>query len=1360
MPVCRLLPIAGLLIFLTGRLSAQSGCSCTNCPQALPDNFEGDFLIQVQNAANPVLGQNGQGVCGVTLHFDHEFIGDLLITLTSPAGQTVTLVGQTGFFGETDGTDWEVTFVPCNTPADPDPGFSPLWDNDQPWGVFGNYTGSYFPNAGCLQDFNTGPVNGQWTLNVLDALPNDAGNFYDYQIIFCDPTGIECYTCEADGGNLLQPDTSFCAGDTTLLLDLPPAYPNLPPPAGNYAYTYIISAGGVILGYDPLPDLRDYPAGMYTVCGLSYLGSDASKIPLPDGVLTVAELTALLNSSSPPFCGNVTTNCVNIDIVPLPDNITDSAVICAPDCYPYFDTSFCNSGVYTVQLFKDNCPYTATLYLTVLQPATKDIYEDICPGACAQTPGFGQYCETGDYTAAFPGSNGCDSLVTLHLTVLNAEASIVPPQALSCSQTEVALSGAGSSVGGPGITYQWTAQSGGSLTGPTQQVDATATAPGTYQLIVCHAGAALICCDTAYAMVVANQNPPLPPPAIIGPDRVCVGQDVDFRAEPAQYASTYNWSVPSGGILISGQGTPAVSVSWLDTIGGNICVTAENACGLSAPLCMPVEVSSAPDAPFIEGPDTLCAGSSGWFTANPASGFSGYLWEVKGGAILGDTDSAAIEVRWNDKDSTGALCIRALNDCGPGEQFCRTITLIVPPEIQAGTDTTVCGTALTLTGSADTAAYWDFVSGPGSVMFSDTTSGGTFADVTLPGVYKFRIVRPQGVCVNADTVQITFSPLPEIGQPAYACDAVGENYAATLSISGGVTPYLVNGSPLNGNLFMSPWLANGVPYTVQVSDSIGCSAFRTDSFACPCVSFAGYMNKQLMQVCEGQTVKAQHLGGQFLDANDTAVFMLHTASGDSIGQIIDQNTNGEFGFQPGMDFGSTYYISYVVGNSDNNGYPGINDPCLSVAAGQPVIFYANPIVNAGADTAICGNSIMLNAVPANGQWTVTPAGPFNAITVADPQHPQTGVFSTQPGKYSLKWSATENGCPGSDEITIQFNEKPDVSDVTITCAPDNENYTVQFQIVGGTPPFTLNGTLLANNYFQSNSIFSGQNYQFSIGDSNGCAAPEISGTHICDCITDAGSMSQDTIIVCGTDTIQVVSEGNYQLDNNDITEYVLHTSSGPNLGQILARNQSGYFTFVPGLQYGETYYVSLVAGNSKNGMPDPGGPCFSVAAGQPVVFIEKPQPHGSPGWTVCGQITQLNVATGSFPGIWSLQSGQGKVDFAAVDAVHTPVAVSESGFYVFRWTEMNGQCMASVDIAVTFFDQPEVQNLKENCNGTNTAFSVSFDLAGGTPPFKIDGLNGILNGPFFLSLPLFNNEQYGFTVTDANGCATPPVSGS
>lgn len=1358
----RLLPVAVILLALACTAGAQNSCSCTNCPQVLPDNFTGDFYIQVQNAANPLLGQNGQAVCGVVLHFDHEYLGDLQITLTSPAGQTVTLIGPTGFFGETDGTEWDVAFVPCNTPANPDPGFSTTWNNDQTWGVFGDYSGSYYPYAGCLQDFNTGPVNGQWTLSVTDQLPGDGGNFYGYQIIFCDPAGIDCYSCAASAGNLLQPDLAFCAGDTALQLKLPPTYPaqQNPPPAGTYSYTYVVGSGGVIQGYDPGPDLSNYPPGMYTLCGLSYLTADTAKIPAPNDTLTIAELTARLNSSNPPFCGEVSDNCVNVDILPIPEAVFDTAVVCAPDCYVYYDTSFCDSGIHTIRLFSNGCPYPATLHLTVLQPVLTEIYESICPGSCAQTPGFENRCTQGVYTRTLPGANGCDSIVTLYLSVPEAVAAIVPPQALSCAQNAVPLLGSGSTAPAPGVTYLWTAFNNGVLQGPADQMDAVAGAAGGYRLLVCNSGGGVTCCDTTEAFVVTNQNPPGVPGGINGPDTLCLGQIIDFQVDTAQFAASYTWSVPAGVLINSGQGAAAINLTWAAGTGGAICVYAENACGVSSPVCRTVQVNDLPSEPVIAGPDTLCAGSTAVYAIAPIAGAGGYDWEIAGGMITGKPDSTVVEVVW--KDTAGTICVSALNHCGAGPKKCLAVTLLSRPGANAGTDSAVCGDRINLHAlvqKPDTGGFWKQIAGPGTVFLSDSTDANALVKVSTPGTYLFEWSQTNGVCTGTDTAAMTFRSLPVIGTPAYICDAANENYTASVSIAGGTAPYEVNGSSLPGNTYISPWLPGGAPFSIVVTDTFGCSATFADTFNCECTSFAGAMSAQIIEACEGQQVFAQYLGGRVLDGNDTAIYILHNYAGDNIGQVISQNHTGVFEFLPGMSFDTVYYISLVVGNN-KNGLPDMNDPCLSVSPGQPAVFHPRPQVYAGVDTALCGNMYLLQATPPVGQWSYSTVVPGGVLDFDDAQTGSTLVTASVPGMYAMQWTVVEKGCTAGDSIYIQFNEQPSVADIQYVCDTINENYTVQLTIENGQPPYLINGADLSSGLFISMPFASGSSYSFMISDNNKCISPEISGVYTCSCVTAAGAMSPDTVVVCETDSAQAVSLGDYSLDGNDALEYVLHTAPGAALGQVLARNKTGAFSFMPGMLYDEVYYISLVAGNETNGAPNPADPCFSVAPGQPVTFLRKPQPDAGPDRALCGLEAGLEVQGSLFSGYWSVAAGPGNAAFTPKDSASALVKVSGTGNYIFRWTETNGQCAGTDEVDLRFNSQPLIQNLKADCNGTNTGFILRFDLLGGTPPFKVDGLTGLFNGPAFLSLLIPNSTTYAFTVSDANGCATPAVSGS
>lgn len=296
------------------------------------DNSIGDVAITVEGAGSAMLSDPGQGVCGVTFSFDHEYIGDMTFTLTSPFGQTVTLIGPVGFFGATDGAIWDISFVPCSATANPDLGMSPTFTNSDDWEVNGTYTGSYYPNSGCLEDFNSGPLNGDWILHWYDGQAADEGNIYDFNIIFCDPPStIIC--CLSEGGELSPSNVvSECYGSPALY-NVVSAYwvgADAEPDTLEYGYTYIVVANGLIVGLEPDADLSSYFPGTYQICGLSYLLADSLNLPqIGDNY------TNFLNSLSfdpPLLCGDLSGSCTMINIYPPETVEFDSVpVLCLTD---------------------------------------------------------------------------------------------------------------------------------------------------------------------------------------------------------------------------------------------------------------------------------------------------------------------------------------------------------------------------------------------------------------------------------------------------------------------------------------------------------------------------------------------------------------------------------------------------------------------------------------------------------------------------------------------------------------------------------------------------------------------------------------------------------------------------------------------------------------------------------------------------------------------------------------------------------------------------------------------------------------------------------------------------------------------
>ncbi len=435
-----------VVFFLFPGFSFSQSCECTDCPGTTPANAATDFEFLIGGAVNNDLSSAGQGVCGVVIEFIPDHIWSLEMVLTSPGGQQVTLIGPpVNTFGFTGPFAWEITFLPCGEAVSPDPGFNPTWDNDQPWALGALYSGSYYPNSGCLEDFDLGSVDGIWTLSVNNTSPVNTADILDFSVIFCDDEGLNCFECEANAGGFQ--DTSAivaCAGDPSLVLNLDPVYSGSDPDTSIYGYTYIISQGDTILSYDTLPDLTGLGGGFYKINGFAYRIVDTIDIPPPDGNTTVSSLNQNLIDFSNFFCGDVTDTCLTVTIIEI-DTTFLIDTLCAGDSFIFGvdtiytladtivngnDTTFIAadtmvtsldtltaSGVYTFNYESvDECDSTVVFDLTIRDAIETVLFDTIC---AEDTYLFdGEFYDTsGVYTAIHPAESLCDSTVTLNLFV-------------------------------------------------------------------------------------------------------------------------------------------------------------------------------------------------------------------------------------------------------------------------------------------------------------------------------------------------------------------------------------------------------------------------------------------------------------------------------------------------------------------------------------------------------------------------------------------------------------------------------------------------------------------------------------------------------------------------------------------------------------------------------------------------------------------------------------------------------------------------------------------------------------------------------------------------------------------------------
>ncbi|MGQ0626578.1 MAG: reprolysin-like metallopeptidase, partial [Phycisphaerales bacterium] len=110
-------------------------------------------------------------VGSTTVGLDHTWLGDLVITLTSPSGTVVTLANRPGATGN-GGNNL------CHTILDDEAAaaFQSITSAGNPW------TGSYIP-AAALGAFDGQSANGIWTLNVTDLAAQDTGNIRAFSVL-------------------------------------------------------------------------------------------------------------------------------------------------------------------------------------------------------------------------------------------------------------------------------------------------------------------------------------------------------------------------------------------------------------------------------------------------------------------------------------------------------------------------------------------------------------------------------------------------------------------------------------------------------------------------------------------------------------------------------------------------------------------------------------------------------------------------------------------------------------------------------------------------------------------------------------------------------------------------------------------------------------------------------------------------------------------------------------------------------------------------------------------------------------------------------------------------------------------------
>ncbi|MEI6454999.1 MAG: T9SS type A sorting domain-containing protein [bacterium] len=206
---------------------------------------------------------------------------------------------------------------------------------------------------------------------------------------------------------------------------------------------------------------------------------------------------------------------------------------------------------------------------------------------------------------------------------------------------------------------------------------------------------------------------------ISGTNPVCAGANgVAYYITPVTNATGYSWSLPPGFTIATGESTNSITTDVSTSASsGNITVTPLNVCGsgsVSPPF--PVTVNPLP-APTIDGPVSVCAGTSG-LKYRTEQNMTGYIWTVSaGGSITAGQETYEITVTWiTTGDQTVSVNYTDANSCTASSSTIKNVTVnpVPVPTIEGDADVCAGSTGVIYSTEASMSGYsWAISSGGG-----------------------------------------------------------------------------------------------------------------------------------------------------------------------------------------------------------------------------------------------------------------------------------------------------------------------------------------------------------------------------------------------------------------------------------------------------------------------------------------------------------------------------------------------------------------------------------------------------------------------------------------------------------------------
>ena len=341
---------------------------------------------------------------------------------------------------------------------------------------------------------------------------------------------------------------------------------------------------------------------------------------------------------------------------------------------------------------------------------------------------------------------------------------------------------------------------------------------------------ALGCTGTTFVTTVTVGAIPAAP-VIVGPHDIC-GLPHPFYTASSAEATSYNWTVPSGLTIASGQGTSSIT---LNVAGnnqfGNISCTASNNCGTG--LSTDYAYAKKPFAATpIVGPSSLCGMSTATYSTS-SIGATSFTWTLPVGiSITSGSGTSSINVSIAPTFMAGVISVIGVNACGSVSGASLTIVGKSPAASSAiAGPTSLCGLSTmtyTATGIQGCTSYvWTLPNGLTQLSASGNSitvqnTGYVSGNISVQGVNGCGIGLVKTLILTAATTTPGL-----ISGPTVTCGMTSATYTVAPVL--GATSYnwtLPAGASIAAGLGTNSIVASftsGLAGTVSVMANNGCA---------------------------------------------------------------------------------------------------------------------------------------------------------------------------------------------------------------------------------------------------------------------------------------------------------------------------------------------------------------------------------------------------------------------------------------------------------------------------------------------------------------------------------------------------------